>query len=214
MRPTNVQSKKPYRGVNIVALWVASEIGRLHSAEALPYGDVAVFYRTNAQSRAIEQALADRGLPYQVIGGTRFYDRREIRDCLAFVRLVMNPLDEVSLRRVLNVPRRGVGVTSFNRLVEHARAEGVGFMSALRAAGAAGVTGRALSGIASFLELLADLGDLANRPPTDVVTEVLTMTGYLAELEIEASSGGSALPGRIGAVPETQTWAPTRTARE
>jgi DNA helicase-2/ATP-dependent DNA helicase PcrA len=178
------------------ATFVANEIARLRSDEATALKATAVFYRTNAQSRAIEQALADRGLPYQVIGGTRFYDRREIRDCLAYVRLVMNPLDEVSLRRVLNVPRRGVGQTSINRLVEHAHTEGVGFISALRAAAGAGVTGRALPGIATFLELLADLQLLATRPPSEVVEDVLRRSGYLAELEIEASSIG---PARIEA---------------
>jgi DNA helicase-2/ATP-dependent DNA helicase PcrA len=174
------------------ATFVAQEIARLRSEEGTALRSVAVFYRTNAQSRAIEQALADRGLPYQVIGGTRFYDRREIRDVLAYARLVGNPLDEVSLRRVLNVPRRGVGQTSINRLVEHARAEGTAFMSALRAAGGAGVTGRALGGIASFLELLDDLGGLRDRPPAEVLVEILARTGYLAELEAEASSGGVA----------------------
>jgi DNA helicase-2/ATP-dependent DNA helicase PcrA len=178
------------------ATFVANEIIRLRSEEATALKATAVFYRTNAQSRAIEQAFADRGLPYQVIGGTRFYDRREIRDCLAYIRLVANPFDEVSLRRVLNVPRRGVGQTSINRLVEHARTEGVAFMSALRAAAGAGVTGRALGGIATFLDLLVDLTSLADRPPVEVVTEVLGRSGYLAELEIEASSVG---PARIEA---------------
>jgi len=174
------------------ATFVANEIARLRSDEATDLRATAVFYRTNAQSRAIEQALADRGLPYQVIGGTRFYDRREIRDCLAYVRLIANPVDEVSLRRVLNVPRRGVGQTSINRLVEHAHSEGVGFFSALRAAAAAGVTGRALGGIAAFLDLLGDLGTLASRRPSEVITEVVGRTGYLAELEFEAAGVGPA----------------------
>jgi DNA helicase-2/ATP-dependent DNA helicase PcrA len=192
------------------ATFVANEIARLRSDESTPLGAQAVFYRTNAQSRAIEQALADRGLPYQVIGGTRFYDRREIRDCLAYVRLVRNPLDEVSLRRVLNVPRRGVGQTSINRLVDHARTEGVAFFSALRAAGGAGVTGRALGGIAAFLELVDGLGSLADRPPGEVITEVLGRTGYLAELEAEASSVGVArieAEGRIENLAELCTVA-------
>ena len=91
---------------------------------------------------------------------------------------------------MLNVPRRGVGQTSVNRLVEHSRDEGVAFMSSLRAAGAAGVTGRALSGIANFLDLIASLGKLADRPPTEVITEVLSRTGYLTELDAEAQGVG------------------------
>src|SRR5204862_1616789 len=88
--------------------WVAHEISRLHD-EGERWGDVAVFYRTNAMSRVIEEQLMRLGVPYKVVGGTRFYDRREIKDVLAYLRAVMNPVDEVSVKRVLNVPKRGVG---------------------------------------------------------------------------------------------------------
>ncbi len=104
------------------AMFVANEIEELRRARRIRRGEIAVFYRTNAQSRAIEQALADRGVPYQVIGGARFYDRREVRDALAYLRLVANPADEVSLRRVLNVPKRGIGATTVARIGEHAGA--------------------------------------------------------------------------------------------
>ena len=104
------------------ALWVASEIGRLHKAEGLQYGDVAVFYRTNAQSRVLEEDLVRAGIPYKVIGGTRFYDRREVRDVLAYLKVLLNPTDEVSCRRIVNVPKRGVGDTSVERMANWARA--------------------------------------------------------------------------------------------
>ena len=94
------------------ASWVAGEIRRLRAAEGRRFGDVAVFYRTNAQSRVVEEALVRAGVPYKVVGGTRFYDRREIKDVLAYLRLLANPDDEVSARRVVNVPKRGIGDTS------------------------------------------------------------------------------------------------------
>ena len=95
---------------------MATEIGRLREFEGIDYGDVAVFYRTNAQSRALEEELVRAAIPYKVVGGTRFYDRREVKDLLAYVRLLGNPSDEVSARRIVNVPRRGVGDTSVDRL--------------------------------------------------------------------------------------------------
>ena len=121
----------------------------LHEADGYRWGDVAVFYRTNAQSRVVEEAMMRAGIPYKVVGGTRFYDRREIRDALAYLRAVVNPADEVSLKRVLNVPKRGVGDTTLARLDAWAAAEGVGFLEALRRADEAGVSGPASRGIAS-----------------------------------------------------------------
>ena len=98
------------------AAWVATEIGRLREFDGIDYGDVAVFYRTNAQSRALEEELVRAAISYKVVGGTRFYDRREVKDLLAYVRLLGNPSDEVSARRIVNVPRRGVGDASVDRL--------------------------------------------------------------------------------------------------
>ncbi|HEX3981887.1 MAG TPA: UvrD-helicase domain-containing protein, partial [Acidimicrobiales bacterium] len=106
------------------AAWVAAEIGRLHHAEGLRYGDVAIFYRTNGQSRALEEALVRKKIAYKVVGGTRFYDRREVKDILAYLRVVANPSDEISARRIVNVPRRGVGDTSADRLAAWARGRG------------------------------------------------------------------------------------------
>ena len=101
---------------------MAGEIVRLRDGRARSaYGDIAVFYRTNAQSRALEEELVRRGIPYKVVGGTRFYDRREIKDILAYLRLLANPADEVSARRIVNVPKRGIGDTSVARLAAWAR---------------------------------------------------------------------------------------------
>jgi DNA helicase-2/ATP-dependent DNA helicase PcrA len=175
------------------ARFVASEIGSLARERGVGFGEIAVFYRTNAQSRSIEAALMERGVPYRVIGGTRFYDRREVRDALAYLRLVVNPGDEVSLRRVLNVPRRGIGDTTLMRVVAFARDQQISFAEALRRADEAGAAGRALAGIRAFVELLGRLSasDGVNRPPVDVLGDILDEAGYLDMLETEAKAGGS-----------------------
>jgi DNA helicase-2/ATP-dependent DNA helicase PcrA len=175
------------------ASFVAEEIRALQGEPAVPYNEIAVFYRTNAQSRALESALLERGLPYKVIGGTRFYDRREIRDTLAYLRLVVNPEDEVSLRRVLNVPRRGVGDTTVSRLVAYARARRIGFLETLRHAEEAGATGKAANGIRFFLDMLEQLSAeaMSSRPPAEVIEDLLERTGYLQMLEAEAMHGGA-----------------------
>jgi DNA helicase-2/ATP-dependent DNA helicase PcrA len=202
--------------------WLAAEVARLHGTasgidgDGRPYewGDVAVFYRTNAQSRAVEEELVRRGIPYKVVGGTRFYDRREVKDILAYLRAVANPVDEVSLKRIVNVPKRGVGDTSIARVDRFARDQGVAFADALARAGEAGVTGRALTGIDRLLELLGELrgrlaeagtppdddadgadGDAAaagapasaGAGPAELLTTILERTGYLAELQEENS---------------------------
>jgi len=137
--------------------WLAAEIMRLRRDEGYRWGDVAVFYRTNAQSRAIEEELVRQGIPYKVVGGARFYERREVKDMLAYLHAIANPEDEVSLKRVLNVPRRGVGDTSVGRLDSWAHANGVSFSEALAHAHEAGITGKALTGIGSFLALMSEL---------------------------------------------------------
>ena len=109
------------------ASWVCSEILRLHASEGLTWGDVAVFYRTNAQSLPLETSMKFSGIPYKVVGGAKFYDRKEIKDILAFVRVLANPDDEVSARRIVNVPKRGIGDTSVARLAAWAQTEHVPF---------------------------------------------------------------------------------------
>ena len=137
--------------------WLAAEVVRLRRENGYRWGDIAVFYRTNAQSRAIEEELVRQNVQYKVIGGARFYERREIKDMLAYLHAIANPGDEVSLKRVLNVPRRGVGDTSMGRLDAWASAKGMPFGEALAHAREAGVTGKALGGISSFLELMGEL---------------------------------------------------------
>lgn len=90
---------------------MASEIARLHAEDGVAYSDMAIMYRANAQSRSLEEALINAGLPYQLIGGTKFYERKEIKDALAYLQAILNPADDVNLRRILNVPKRGLGRT-------------------------------------------------------------------------------------------------------
>jgi DNA helicase-2/ATP-dependent DNA helicase PcrA len=168
------------------AQWVAHEISRLHD-EGERWGDVAVFYRTNAMSRVIEEQLMRLGIPYKVVGGTRFYDRREVKDALAYLRAVVNPVDEVSVKRVLNVPKRGVGDSTVGKLDAWATARGVAFIDALRRSDEAGVTGRAVKGIAEFLDLLDELETEREKGPAPLLELILESTGYLAELQAEHS---------------------------
>ena len=169
------------------AAWVATEIGRLREFEGMDYGDVAVFYRTNAQSRALEEELVRAAISYKVVGGTRFYDRREIKDLLAYVKLLGNPSDEVAARRIVNVPRRGVGDASVDRLVQWARSNNCSFVDALEHAIEAGVTGKALKGAAEFHGLLAELRHMVEQGagPGVIVETVAGRTGYRAALEAE-----------------------------
>jgi DNA helicase-2/ATP-dependent DNA helicase PcrA len=166
------------------AQWVAHEISRLHD-EGERWGDLAVFYRTNAMSRVIEEHLMRLGIPYTVVGGTKFYDRREVKDALAYVRAVVNPVDEVSIKRVLNVPKRGVGDSTVGRLDAWANAHGVAFIEALRRSDDAGVSGRAVKGIAEFLDLLDELTETAADGPATMIEAILDRTGYVADLQAE-----------------------------
>jgi DNA helicase-2/ATP-dependent DNA helicase PcrA len=168
------------------ANWVASEVLRLRAAEGLDFGDVAVFYRTNAQSRALEDALVFSGVPYKVVGGSRFYDRREIKDVLAYLRVLANPADEVSARRIVNVPKRGIGATSVAKLGAWAGTNLTGFAGAVDHAAEAGLSGKALRGAAQLSELLGDLRDRVGELGVGaLVRAVAAESGYLAELEAE-----------------------------
>jgi DNA helicase-2/ATP-dependent DNA helicase PcrA len=170
------------------AQWVTREIARLHDGGEHRWGDVAVFYRTNAQSRVLEEHLARHGVPYKVIGGTRFYDRREVKDALAYLKAVINPADEVSVKRVLNNPKRGVGDSSVGKLDAYASAHGLSFMEALRRAEDAGVGGKASKGIMQFLFLLESVDQLAaDDRPAPLLEALLERSGYLDELRAERS---------------------------
>jgi ATP-dependent DNA helicase UvrD/PcrA len=165
--------------------WVAREIDRLVDEEGYKPADVAVFYRTNAQSRVFEDIFIRVGLPYKVVGGVRFYERKEVRDALAYLRSVANPDDVVSLRRILNTPRRGIGDRAEACLEALAAKEKISFGAALeRAAEAPGISSRAVNGIGDFVALMADLRRMAEtEPPEDVLEAALARSGYLAELE-------------------------------
>ncbi|HLN18161.1 MAG TPA: UvrD-helicase domain-containing protein [Acidimicrobiales bacterium] len=180
--------------------FVASEIVRLRADEQLSWADSAIFYRTNAQSRVFEEEFYRTGIPYKVVGGIRFYDRREVKDLLAYVRLLGNPNDEVSARRVVNVPKRGIGATSVARLAAWALTEKVSFADAVAHAEEAGLSGKALRGAEQFSALLSELRTLAERlPPAELVQEVADRTGYLAELLAEHTHEAD---GRIETVAE------------
>jgi DNA helicase-2/ATP-dependent DNA helicase PcrA len=172
------------------ATFVAATAQQLHDHDAMGWRDLAVLYRTNAQSRVVEEAFMRLGIPYKVVGGTRFYDRREIKDAVAYLRAVVNPNDEVSLKRVLNVPKRGVGDASVAKLDALATSAGISFVEAMRRADEAGVSGAAARGIDSFVRLLDELAALAadeGSGPGDVLQAALDESGYLAELEAEGS---------------------------
>jgi DNA helicase-2/ATP-dependent DNA helicase PcrA len=166
--------------------WVAAQMFRLRD-DGMRWGDMAVFYRTNAQSRVVEEQLMRSGIPYRVIGGTRFYDRREIKDALAYLKAVLNPSDEVSVKRILNVPKRGIGDSSIARLDALARGRGISFMEALRRHDAAGVRGPAVRGIDSFVELTTALATSVADGPGPLLERILEESGYVADLEAERS---------------------------
>ena len=169
------------------ARWISHELARLHDGEQYRWKDMAVFYRTNAQSRVLEEHLVRVGIPYKVIGGTRFYDRREIKDALAYLKAVVNPIDEVSMKRVVNTPKRGVGDTSVAKLDTWAAASGLTFDQALLRAPEAGVTGKAVRGLEEFQRIIGKGRDIIDEGPAAVIQEMLEASGYLAELEAEHS---------------------------
>jgi DNA helicase II / ATP-dependent DNA helicase PcrA len=167
------------------AQFVAEEIDRLGDEGAAKPGDVAVFYRTNAQSRVLEEVFIRFGLPYRVVGGVRFYERREVRDALAYLRTLANPDDTVSLRRILNTPRRGIGDRAEAAVEALAQRDGATFWQALRrAADAPGLATRSLRSIEGFVGLIDDLRGLAadGVGPAAVLEAVFDRTGYLDEL--------------------------------
>ena len=167
------------------AAFVAAEVDRLSDeGEAAP-GQVAVFYRTNAQSRVFEEIFIRTGLPYKVVGGVRFYERREVRDLLAYLRLLANPEDLVSLRRILNVPRRGIGDRAEACVEAFAQRERITFAAALARPGdVPALATRSAQSIAGFNDLINGLRELvaAGVSPAQIAEAVLDRSGYLAEL--------------------------------
>nr|WP_160667581.1 DNA helicase PcrA [Pseudarthrobacter sp. ATCC 49987] len=166
------------------AQFIAKEIDRLQDEGDLRPGDVAIFYRTNAQSRSIEDVLVRVGLPYKVVGGTRFYERKEIKDALAYLRVLVNPDDDVNLRRILNEPKRGIGDRAEGAVASLAQRDRISFMAAARRADEApGMATRSVNAVQGFVKLLDDLAEVASGSGAAAALEaVLEQTGYLATL--------------------------------
>jgi len=167
------------------AQFVAAEIKRLKEEGGHRYGDAAVFYRTNAQSRTFEEAFIRIGMPYKVVGGVRFYERREVRDAIAYLRAIANRADDVSLRRILNVPKRGIGDRAEGAVADLAARESVSFGDALRRVDEIpGLASRSANQLRAFARFLDDHEAMvAEGMPADaILTSVLDRSGYLAEL--------------------------------
>ncbi len=168
------------------AQFVADEIDRLTDAGEAKAGDVAVFYRTNAQSRVFEEVFIRVGLPYKVVGGVRFYERKEVRDVLAYLRVLANPEDSVPLRRILNVPKRGIGERAEAMIDALAQREKISFPQALKRVDEAyGMAARSTNAVKRFNTLMEDLRTVveSGAGPATVLEAVLERTGYLAELQ-------------------------------
>ena len=190
------------------ARFVASEVVRRHDDDQMRWDEMAVFYRTNVQSRAIEEQLVAANVPYVLVGGTRFYDRREVRDAMAYLKVVANRADELSAKRALAVPRRGVGDRSVEKIDVLASELGVSFFEALSMCDEAGVSGRASSGIRGFIQLIEDVSAMAASPAA-TLQELLERSGYLDELRgeetVEAAGRLENLAELVGSAGEHET---------
>ncbi|MFW0109190.1 DNA helicase PcrA [Rothia sp. P13129] len=164
--------------------YIAAEIDRLYESHGIRPGDVAIFYRTNAQSRILEEALMREGLPYRVVGGTRFYERKEIKDVLSYLRIMVNADDDVNTRRILNVPKRGIGAKSEGLVADYALRQNCSFMQALtQCSEISGLGAAAQKKIASFVQLIQDLSTLVqSSSPANCLEAVLEQSGYLQSL--------------------------------
>jgi DNA helicase-2/ATP-dependent DNA helicase PcrA len=168
--------------------WVASELRRLRSEHGIGWSEMAVFYRTNAQSRVLEEEMLRANIPYRVISGMRFYDRKEIKNALAFARLIVNPRDEASARRVINEPKRGVGGSAQAKLGVYAAEHGLSFAEAAHHGAAAGLTGRALTGVDKFSFMLDELRALSNDlSPREMIDAIVRESGMGEALRAEDS---------------------------
>ncbi len=167
--------------------WIASEISRIHNEGAVAYRDIAIMYRANAQSRSLEEALIKADLPYQLVGGTKFYERREVKDALAYLQSIVNPADNVNMRRILNVPKRGLGARAEGLIASYADAHGTTFFDGVEhMEQIEGMTGRTAKPLGAFRDLMHELSDFAREhdsKPSEVVAEVLSRTGLLEELQ-------------------------------
>ncbi|MDR0346947.1 MAG: UvrD-helicase domain-containing protein [Coriobacteriales bacterium] len=164
--------------------WIASEVEKLHK-DGRPYRHFAVFYRTNAQSRVLEDMLLRAGVPYRIVGGTRFFDRAEIRDVMAYLKLIVNPADEIAAKRIINVPKRGIGKTSVEKIEDLARQEGCTFLDAAELAQAEpGFGKKTQEALAHFTQLIKEArlysGELRN-----IVEMVVSKSGLIDALQAE-----------------------------
>ncbi len=191
------------------ARWVAGEIERLGEEEGVRREDVAVFYRTNAMSRVLEDTLNRFDVPYQVIGGTKFYERAEVKDAVGYLSLLANPADQVSFARVVNSPRRGIGKTSQGRLASHANTTGTPIWEVIeRAEEVPGLSGAAIKSVSRFFEMIAGLRERAEEegPVAGLLEAVLNETGYLealaAERTIEAEGRAENLEALVAGAAE------------
>lgn len=167
--------------------WIANEIARIHTEEDVAYRDIAIMYRANAQSRSLEEAMINANLPYQLVGGTKFYERREVKDAIAYLQVIVNPADNVNVRRILNVPKRGLGARAEGLVAGYADAHGLTFFESIEHMDQIeGMTGRTTKPLGAFRDLMHELADFAKEhdsKPSEVVAEVLDKSGLLEELQ-------------------------------
>lgn len=166
------------------AEFVRDELYKLSDTGKSRYGDTAIFYRTNAQSRVFEEIFMRAGVPYKVVGGVRFYERKEVKDLLAYLRVLVNPDDEVSLRRIINTPKRGIGDRALDSIDDLAKRDTISFWRALTRSTSSELSPRANSSIQAFVSMMTALQVLveANRPPSTIAAAILEQSGLLEEL--------------------------------
>lgn len=182
------------------AAFIGDTIAKKHDIYDVPYGDMAILYRTNAQSRVLEEALIKRALPYTMVGGTKFYDRKEIKDVLAYLRVLYNPFDDLSLLRIINVPKRSIGATTVAKLQEYARANGTSlFMTLTQLHLIDSIKGKTKEKLEEFGILIFTLvSEMENRTVLDILESILDRTGYLTQLEESTDPQDQARAENIG----------------
>ena len=182
------------------AAFIGDTIAKKHDIQGVPYGDMAILYRTNAQSRVLEEALIKRALPYIMVGGTKFYDRKEIKDVLAYLRVLYNPFDDLSLLRIINVPKRSIGATTVAKLQDYARANGTSlFMTLTQLHLVDSIKGKTKEKLEEFGILIFTLvAEMEDRTVLDILESILDRTGYLAQLEESTDPQDQARAENIG----------------
>ena len=175
---------RPFENAYEEAEFIASDVAKKHRNEDVRYGDCAVLYRTNAQARMLEERFIMEGIPYDVIGGTNFYARREIKDILAYLKTIDNGRDDVAVKRIINIPKRGIGATTIVRVQEYADARNISFYDALREADQIMTIGRSASKLQPFVMMIqAFRSKLEFFTLEDLIKDVIETTGYVKELE-------------------------------